>query len=79
MNKIINENKNLSQQVQNLQSKQFTMLENMEEEIQENSQKLEKMEKEVHLVRKNVEGLILQGLEVQGRLQGRLQGRDYVQ
>ena len=79
MNEIINENKNLSQQFQNLQSKQHTMLENIEEEIQENSQKLEKMEKEVHLVRKNVEGLILQGLEVQGRLQGRLQGRDYVQ
>ena len=61
MNEMINENKNLSQQFQNLQSKQYTILKNIEEEIQENSQKLEKIENEVHLVHKNIDGLILQG------------------
>ena len=60
MNEIINENKNLSQQFQSLQSKQHTMLENIEEEIQENSQKLENIEKEVQKNSRKLDGLILQ-------------------
>ena len=54
MNEIINENKNLSQQ-----------LTNIEEKIQmsraENSQRLETIENEVHLLKENINDLSLKG------------------
>ena len=76
MNQIVNENRNLSQQFQNMQTKQYRMLENIEEEISfefeeirtelketrgENLQKLDKIETELQLLKEHVDGLSLTG------------------